>query len=215
MSLLSFGPAILSARVLSYGVSQYVLGLIFCLPLLLPALASFLVTKMVRKFEKRLITMVFVSTIALAFLLIGPSKTLGFEKSIGLMCIGLAFLGFNAAFALIPIFPDVVDYAKEKWGDNPEILDKITGIYGTAFSMGHIAGPYLGAQLTESIGFESCTDILALACLVLSVIYFIIGSGYSACHLLKEDKSKTIQASIGTEHRSMKNDSEKSQDLID
>lgn len=61
------------------------------------------------------------------------------------MCIGLALLGFTAACAIIPIYPELVEYAKANFGNGPEVTDKITGLYATAFSAGHIAGPYLGA----------------------------------------------------------------------
>jgi hypothetical protein len=107
--------------------------------------SSILITCLVKRFEKRLVSIIFISTVAIAFIFIGPSDALGMHKSMGMMCIGLALLGFTAASALIPIYPDMIDYAKETWGNDVEIIDNITGLYGTGFSLGHISGPYLGA----------------------------------------------------------------------
>jgi hypothetical protein len=61
------------------------------------------------------------------------------------MCSGLALSGFTAAGALIPIYPEMIDYAKTNIGDNSETINRLTGLYGTAFTIGHIAGPYIGA----------------------------------------------------------------------
>jgi Na+/proline symporter len=138
---------------------------------------------MVIRLEKRLVTMIWVPSIAIAFIFIGPSQILGFPEEFGLMCIGLGLLGFTAGCSLIPIFPELVDFAKDTFGGNQTAVESITNLYGIAFSIGHIAGPYMGAQLTASFSFKECTDLLAAACLSLSIIYFTFGNGCSALKL--------------------------------
>lgn len=137
--------------------------------------------------------MIFISTVSIAFAFIGPSKTIGLPQELYLMCIGLALLGFTAGCALIPLYPELIEYSKQTFGDCPENNEKITGLYATAFSVGHIAGPYLGAQLTASFDFNTTCDVLALACFTLSIFYFLLGKGFSACKILKPVPPPTQQ----------------------
>ena len=45
----------------------------------------------------------------LSVLILGPSKVLGFEPSVNLMLIGMAFNGFFSAFVWVPIHPEITE----------------------------------------------------------------------------------------------------------
>ena len=85
--------------------------MIFALPLILAALSPTIVIILSKRFENRLIVSVALILLSASFLMIGPSAIFKFPKDLILMCFGLVLMGFCAGTALIPLFPDFVDYA--------------------------------------------------------------------------------------------------------
>jgi MFS family permease len=98
-------------------VTDTTFGLIFAMPLLLAVFSPLVVTYLSKIFENRLIISIALVCIAFSFMLIGPSKVLGIEPNLTIMCVGLVLMGFFAGTALIPLYPDLLEYSNAEFGD--------------------------------------------------------------------------------------------------
>lgn len=193
MTAMSFGSAILAPRLQkTYGVSTTVMGLIFALPLILAAVSPVVVNFLSARFENRLIISVALVLVSVSFLMIGPSETLGFPEELYLMCIGLVLMGFCCGTALIPLFPDFVEYGVYAFGDTKANIEIISALYGSGFNFGHLFGPIMGSNFTVAYGFRICCDLIALIMVGSGVLYFI-GSFDKTMFRLKKphDNAKT------------------------
>lgn len=142
------------------------------MPLLLAVFSPLVVTYLSRLFENRLIISIALACIAGSFLMIGPSKVLGIGPNLTIMCFGLVFMGFFAGTALIPLYPDLLEYCYMEFGDSKQNVDMVSGIYAAGLSFGHLFGPFMGSGFTKLYGFNGCCDRIALIMISVAVIYF-------------------------------------------
>jgi len=113
----------------------------------------------------------------IAFLLIGPSYYWGFQENIWVMLSGISLLGFSASFAIIPLMPIIMAEIKEKFTKNTaNYIDTASSLYNSAFGLGSIIGPMLGAHLNAYFGFRICADILSHFSVILFIILIVTGN---------------------------------------
>lgn len=98
----------------------------------------------------------------LGFLLIGPSYIWNIQENIWVMLTGISILGFSASFAIIPLMPIIMNEIKEKFQHKQtNYINTASSLYNSAFGLGSILGPILGAHLSYYFEFRICTDILS------------------------------------------------------
>jgi len=91
----------------------------------------------------------------LGFLLIGPSYIWGMTENIWVMLTGISILGFSASFAIIPLMPMIMNEIKTKFTLNQQnYVDTASSLYNSAFGLGSILGPMIGAHLNSYFGFR-------------------------------------------------------------
>jgi MFS family permease len=155
MMLLNFAPAILSKRLAELHVDSKLYGLFFALPFVFPIVSAVIVVKVMDKIDSQILLCIGKLLMGIAFLLIGPSYYWGFHENIWVMLAGISLLGFSASFAIIPLMPIIMAELKEKFVENTSnYIDTASSLYNSAFGLGSIIGPILGAHLNAYFGFR-------------------------------------------------------------
>lgn len=91
----------------------------------------------------------------IGFLLIGPSYYWGIQENIWVMLTGISILGFSASFAIIPLMPLIMSEIKSKHvKETSSYIDTASSLYNSAFGLGSILGPLVGAHLSSYFGFR-------------------------------------------------------------
>ena len=111
------------------------------------------------------------------FLLIGPSYYWGIQENIWVMLTGISILGFSASFSIIPLMPLIMTEIKAKFPKNTSTyIDSASSLYNSAFGVGSILGPLVGAHLSSYFGFRICTDILSHFSILLFLVMVFTGN---------------------------------------
>lgn len=177
MILLNFAPAILSKRLSELNVDKKLYGLFFALPFIFPVISALIVVKVMEKIDSQILLWIGKLLMGVAFLLIGPSYYWGFQENIWVMLAGISLLGFSASFAVIPLMPMIMTEIKEKFAKNTQnYINTASSLYNSAFGLGSIIGPLLGAHLNSYFGFRVWTDILSNFSVFLLIILIVTGN---------------------------------------
>ena len=102
----------------------------------------------------------------------------GFPDSLVLLMLGLVVLGACYAFTVIPIMPEMIESVGSAYtGRESELNDRLSSIFHTSVGLGQIFGPLIGSTMTESFGFRTSCDLMALWMLAFTILYFVIVEG--------------------------------------
>ena len=194
MSLLNFAPAILSRRLSEMHVDKSLYGLFFALPFIFPIFSAIIVVKLMdRGFDMRLLLWMGKLFMSVGFMLIGPSNFWGFEENIWIMLLGICILGFSASFAVLPLMPIIMNEIKIRFNfDKSWIIETASSLYNSAFGLGNIIGPIVGAHLSSYFGFRICTDILSHFSMIVFIFLLVSQYFHKIVKLLK--KNETVYA---------------------
>ena len=90
--------------------------------------------------------------------------------------VGVCVLGVSVSFIFVPLLSEIIASVQEKEqiGENPQLNDKASGIFNTAYATGCIIAPILGGIFTDNWGFRICCDIMAFSSIAFAVIYFFL-----------------------------------------
>lgn len=153
--LLNFAPAILSRRLAEMNVSKNLYGVFFALPFVFPIVSALIVVRVMEKVDNHILLCVGKFFMGIGFLLIGPSYYWGIQENIWVMLTGISILGFSASFAIIPLMPIIMAEIKLKFNKNKSsYIDTASSLYNSAFGLGSILGPMVGAHLSSYFGFR-------------------------------------------------------------
>lgn len=153
--LLNFAPAILSRRLAELKVSKQLYGVFFALPFAFPIVSAIIVVRVMEKIDSHVLLCVGKFFMGIGFLLIGPSYYWRIHENIWVMLAGISVLGFSASFAIIPLMPIIMTEIKTKFAKNTSsYIDTASSLYNSAFGLGSILGPLLGAHLSSYFGFR-------------------------------------------------------------
>lgn len=173
--LLNFAPAILSKRLAELKVSKELYGVFFALPFVFPIVSALIVVRVMEQIDNHILLCVGKFFMGLGFLLIGPSYYWGIQENIWVMLTGISILGFAASFSIIPLMPLIMTEIKTKFPKNTSsYIDSASSLYNSAFGIGSILGPLVGAHLSTYFGFRICTDILSHFSILLFLIMIFI-----------------------------------------
>jgi len=113
--------------------------------------------------------------------LVGPSKLLGIYNSPSFIILGLAITGFGCGMVIIPVLPDMIEAAEEKYPflHEDELHNNISGLFIAAQGLGETLGPILGSTFEEFYGFRSAADIIAVSILAFFITYFLFCGRFS------------------------------------
>lgn len=191
---LDFYEAILSVHLLdTYKLGADYNGYIFAVPCLTYCLSTPFVSELTdRVSSKRHFILLALLLCFVSLLLAGPSPTLGLGDSLWLLVFGLGMNGIASGFAFIPIYPEIMEAVMEHEGieeETDELCDKVSGIYGTFYSLGSIIAPVFGGFLGERLGYRATCDIVAFTTLAFVFLYFLINTG-----MTKKKSSKVEQS---------------------
>ena len=185
--LLNFAPAILSKRLAELHVNKRLYGLFFALPFIFPVISALIVVKVMEKIDSQILLWIGKLLMGVSFLLIGPSYYWGFQENIWVMLWGISLLGFSASFAVIPLMPMIMAEIKLKFVKNTHnYIDTASSLYNSAFGLGSILGPLVGAHLNSYFGFRIWTDILSHFSVFLLVILIITGNPLKIIRYIRE-----------------------------
>ena len=107
---------------------------------------------------------------------------MGFNDSLTMLIVGLFLTANFLAPLAIPVLPEMIQATQAKYpGCKSETAGNYTGaLLNTFLGLGQVLGPMFGATLYASVGFRLTQDIMALICIVFSVLYFFFAEGRSA-----------------------------------
>jgi MFS family permease len=85
-------------------------------------------------------------------------------------------LGISVSFIFVPLLSEIIAAVQEKenLGENPNLNDKASGIFNTAYAIGCIIAPILGGTFTDNWGFRRCCDIMAFSSVTFAGLYFLL-----------------------------------------
>lgn len=177
LMLLNFAPAILSRRLAELKISKKLYGVFFALPFIFPIASAVMVVKVMDKIDNHILLCVGKLFMGFGFLLIGPSYYYGIQENIWVMLAGISILGFSASFAVLPLMPIIMSEIKSKFMKNTSsYIDTASSLYNSAFGLGSILGPLVGAHLSSYFGFRICTDILSHFSVLLFLVLIFTGN---------------------------------------
>jgi len=159
-----FIDPILSLQMETLGWTLNDTGFAFALLSLTWGLGAPLVGLICRYVNRRVVTFLFLITVGVALLLVGPSAVLGLQPSVGIVLAGLALLGFGVSGCYVAVLPEMVSAINEE-GDAPQnsqVNDKAVALGGMGFALGAILGPPIGGAICDAKGFQFTTDTFAL-----------------------------------------------------
>jgi MFS family permease len=128
---------------------------------------------------------------SIGMFLVGPSQMLGLIDSEQITMVGLCIMGFGAAMIIIPVMPDMIEVAEEKYPHmEKEVLqNKISGLFISSQGIGEAMGPILGSVFEELVGFRFSQDIVALVLLAFMIIYYICCGRKALLEKVQEEKA--------------------------
>lgn len=171
-----FGPRLED----TYGLSDFVIGVMFAIAPITYILSGLIFFPLIaKKFEPRTSMICGLIILGMSCFALGPSNLLGFpDKSLALMVIGLVTLGIGAAFAVLPIIPEMLDAVDGKYPEyQSEISDNFSGIFNVAGGLGQIIGPSIAGAIDDKFGFNWTFDVVALVVLSYLLIYILVCGG--------------------------------------
>ena len=104
---------ILNNRLVSYGLSDIVIGLIFNLQVFVYVCCIPFLKYVPPKLDRRTLIGCFMFVNSICWVLIGPIWLL--NKNIFMMCVGLGLMGVCLAMTIVPAIPDMAEGAKAKF----------------------------------------------------------------------------------------------------
>lgn len=180
---IDFYSSILSIHLLTtstFNLSPGYTGLVFAVPSICYCITTPLVNRISHRFRSKRILMLFALCVTVVALLIaGPSEILGLPNELWVLTIGLGLIGTSSGLAFVPVFPEIMEGVMERNGlleETDELCDKVSGMYGTFYSIGSILAPIVGGALGDRFGFRSTCDIVALATLIFCVLFFVFNA---------------------------------------
>ncbi|NXO03924.1 S18B1 protein, partial [Rhinopomastus cyanomelas] len=97
---------------------------------------------------------------ALCFFMLGPAPVLHIESQLWLFVLVLVLIGFSVGMCVIPLFPEMLQCARENgFEEGLSLLGLVSGLFNAMWSLGAFAGPTLGGLLNEKLGFEWASAI--------------------------------------------------------
>jgi MFS family permease len=113
---------------------------------------------------------------AIGMFLVGPSQMLGLIDSEKITMVGLSIMGFGAAMIIIPVMPDMIDVAEQKYPhmEKDILKNKISGLFISSQGIGEALGPILGSVFQKVVGFRLSQDIVALVLLSFMILYYLM-----------------------------------------
>ena len=185
--LLNFAPAILSKRLAELNVSKKLYGVFFALPFVFPIVSALIVVKYMERINNHILLWIGKFFMGIGFLLIGPSYYWGIQENIWVMLTGISILGFSASFSIIPLMPLIMTEIKTKFPKSSQgYVDTASSLYNSAFGLGSILGPMVGAHLSSYFGFRICTDILSHFAGILFLVLIITGNYWRIVNYIKK-----------------------------
>ena len=90
-------------------------------------------------------------------------------------------MGLLSPLMLIPALPEMITAATMYFPtQKAEINDISAGVFNAFLGIGQLCAPTYGSWMFERTGFRVTSDIVALICLVFSIIYLVLGDGIKA-----------------------------------
>ena len=94
---------------------------------------------------------------AVGNLFIGNSKLIYLPESLDWLIMGLVIEGLALSLVTIPIFPEILEAAEERFPQyrkSNELNDVAAGLFNAALGIGDCLGPMVSSMINGSIGFE-------------------------------------------------------------
>lgn len=198
LMLLNFAPAILSRRLAELNVSKKLYGVFFALPFVFPIISALIVVRVMERVDNHILLWIGKFFMGIGFLLIGPSYYWGIQENIWVMLTGISILGFSASFAIIPLMPLIMSEIKSKYAkETSSYIDTASSLYNSAFGLGSILGPLVGAHLSSYFGFRVWTDILSHFSALLFLILIFTGNYWRIARYIRERHNSNHNKEIG------------------
>lgn len=91
------------------------MGLSFALPTVVYAVTCSFIYKLTKIYKKSGVIFIGYGITSIGMLLVGPSQMLGLIDSEKITMGGLCIMGFGAAMIIIPVMPDMIEIAEQKY----------------------------------------------------------------------------------------------------
>ncbi|GAV05745.1 hypothetical protein RvY_15826 [Ramazzottius varieornatus] len=176
-SVWGFLDPTLQPHLVPFHLSSAMIGLVFLLVSATYAICSPVwgwITEKLDNTDGLMIVGLLVSGVALLFL--GPSpligKSLGIDNALWINLVCLAVLGASISLAMIPTFEALL-FASEEAGmaENIGTYALVSGVWGSAYSLGEVMGPALGGYLDDMYGFPVCSTVMASLCFGAAILF--------------------------------------------
>jgi hypothetical protein len=104
---------ILAERLLEFNMSQANISLFFAIANATYTFACIPASLIPKCIDKRVILILASVCCSYSYLFVGPSMMFGFPDSLGVMVIGHVLLGLALPFQMVPVLPEMTEYASQ------------------------------------------------------------------------------------------------------
>ncbi|CAI2367637.1 unnamed protein product [Moneuplotes crassus] len=219
MTLIDSLAPLMADRLDEFGIPEYLKGLTFLLsniPFTLTSLLLHIFAKEIR--TKRIISCIGWILLGIAFLFIGPSKTLGFPNKLFMVFIGFPLFGASYACLIVTSIPIMQGCAADYDTVNEEykqVTLYFSGLFNLAYGTGTFIGPLISTRIEEPLGFQRFAEIISLSAFICLIIYILLISlprslkvkkhiikanfKESSLNIYKDDEESETQETISTQ----------------
>ena len=135
-----------------------------------------------------------------AYIMMAPWEVI-LPRQLWIVLLSLPIMGLGESMVfskiyLVPIYPHMIRTATEDYGYAKDdiLIDNLSALCNIACNTGEIIGPLFSGTVSEMIGFENSSALVALACFIYTGIYFF-GSGLFSKWVSK-DKENLIKLKL-------------------
>lgn len=190
--MLCYMEPVLAFRLEELNVEPFYQGTFFSIQPVSFVILSFTITWFTDIFANRGLLMIGALLSGLNMFLVGPSHYL--SNSVNIMGLGQLGVGAFGLFLMVPAIPEMIVSASEIYPKRIiEITDMSAGIFNTCLGIGMIVAPIYGSNMTKVYDFRNCSDIVGYILLAYTLLYFLLGEGFS---LLKAGCKERIKKEV-------------------
>lgn len=176
MAGFSFIEPVFAEHLKGFQLGIVEIGLVFSLGTLSYTIFMVIIGAISQKFRRPHLIVLGSVFYIISFLLLGPENYFGFPRSLALICVGMAILGFGATLTVLPIIPEFIELCEEVYkNEKIAVGDLSSGMFDSSILVGGLVGPIMGGYFTSFMGFPHACSTFAIILLGFVIVYCMFG----------------------------------------
>eukprot|EP00898_Chlorokybus_atmophyticus_P002463 jgi/Chlat1/3217/Chrsp22S03496 len=133
-----------------HNLKPYHIGFVFGVMALVYTLSSIPVGRLSDRVRRKYLIAIGCLMMSIGFWGIDPTTFLP-VPSLYVLLSSMMLIGMGSAVSLVPVLPHMLDCVG---GGHENVVNAVSGLFGSAYYLGEAIGPIMGSALTDAIGFK-------------------------------------------------------------